>query len=288
MTSLSQLIRLARPRDWAKNAFVLMPVPFALAAGATVDAAVFLAGLVGFCLINSAVYVFNDLRDADHDRHHPSKKHRPVASGAVHLSSALLWCAALLVAGTLLILWTGSERALWLVAIYVVLNLAYTLGAKNIPLLDVFILSSGFVLRVLLGCALVGVQASNWLLLCSSTLALFLALTKRRADLTGGLGADHRPSLKGYNLAFVDQAMGIAATMAVTAYALYTIEAEVLVPGREFAPLLFVTYGVFEYLRLAHVNDAGGSPVDAMFGSPTMLLVGLGWVAATVWSLGLL
>jgi hypothetical protein len=82
--------------------------------------------------------------------------------------------------------------------------------------------------------------------------------------------------------------LGIAATMAVTAYALYTIEAEVLVTGREFAPLLFVAYGVFEYLRLAHVNDAGGSPVAAMFGSPTMLLVGLGWVAATVWSLGLL
>lgn len=288
MQFLPQLITLARPRHWAKNVFVLMPVPFALAAGAKMDAGVFLAGLVGFSLVNSAVYVFNDLRDADQDRRHPSKRHRPLASGAVRPGSALLWCAALLAVGTLLVVWTGREQALWVVATYVALNLAYSLGAKNVPLLDVFILSSGFVLRVLLGCALVGVQPSNWLLLCSSTLALFLALTKRRADLNSGVGADHRPSLKGYNLAFVDQAMGIAATMAITGYALYTVEAGVMVPGRAFAPLLFVVYGVFEYLRLAHVNDAGGSPVDTMFGSPTMLLAGLGWVAATVWSLGLL
>jgi len=264
-----------------------MPVPFALAAGATLDAGAFLAGLVGFSLVNSAVYVFNDLRDVDQDRSHPSKRNRPLASGAITPGSAILWCAVLLAAG-LLLLWTGREQVLWVVATYLVLNLAYSLGAKNVPLLDVFILSSGFVLRVLLGCALVGVQPSNWLLLCSSTLALFLALTKRRADLTTGMGADHRPSLTGYNLAFVDQAMGIAATMAVTAYALYTIEAEVMVPGREFAPLLFVAYGVFEYLRQAHVNDAGGSPVDTIFGSPTLLLAGLGWLAATVWSLGLL
>jgi len=288
MKSLSQLIRLGRPRHWAKNAFVLMPVPFALAAGATLDTGEFLVGLFGFSLLNSAVYVFNDLRDIDQDRRHASKKHRPLASGMVRPGSALLWCAALLATGALLILWTGREHALWVAAVYVALNVSYSLGAKDVPLLDVFILSSGFVLRVLLGCALVGVQPSNWLLLCSSTLALFLALTKRRADLTAGLGVDHRPSLTGYNLAFVDQAMGIAATMAVIAYGMYTIEAEVTVAGREFAPLLFVAYGVFEYLRLAHVNDAGGSPVDTVFGSPSMLLAGFGWVAATVWSLGLL
>ena len=288
MSDLSQLIRLARPSHWAKNAFVLMPVPFALAAGAGLDVTTFLAGIAGFSLLNSAVYVFNDLRDADQDRHHPKKKDRPVASGAVSLQAARLECAALLVAGGLLILATGSGSAAAVAATYVGLNFAYSLGAKNVPLLDVFILSSGFVLRVLLGCALVGVLPSSWLLLCSSTLALFLALAKRRADLVAGLGADHRPSLAGYNLAFVEQAMGIAATLAVTAYGLYTIEVDVMLSGREFVPLLFVAYGVFEYLRLAHVADEGGSPVRTLFGSPTMLLAGLGWMAATIWSLGLL
>jgi 4-hydroxybenzoate polyprenyltransferase len=287
MQQLGALIRLARPRHWGKNAFVLMPLPFALAAGASIEFLVLGAGLLGFSLVNSAVYVFNDLQDADQDRHHPTKRHRPIAAGEVAAPTALAWCLLLLALGTMLIAWTGEPRTLGIVAGYVGLNLAYSLGAKNVPLLDVFILSSGFLLRVLLGCALLGVLPSNWLLLCSSALALFLALTKRRADLIRGLGAEHRPSLKGYNVAFVDQAMGITAAMAVTAYGLYSLEADVLAPGREFASLLFVAYGVFEYLRLAHVHDAGGNPVDTIFGSPTMWLAGVGWVAATVWSLGL-
>jgi len=288
MPSLPQLIRLARPRQWVKNAFVLMPVPFALAADAPLAPRTLLAGLIGFSLVNSAVYVFNDLRDADQDRLHPAKMNRPLAARAVSPAVAVLWGAALLAAGSALVAWTSSENALWIVAIYVGLNVAYSLGAKNVPLLDVFILASGFVLRVLLGCALLGVPPSNWLLLCSSTLALFLALAKRRADLVAGIGADHRPSLAGYNLKFVDQAMGISVALTLTAYGLYTIDAEVLLPGREFASLLFVAYGLFEYLRLAHVEGQGESPVDTLLTSPTMWLAGVGWTVASLWSLGLL
>lgn len=282
-----ELARLARPWQWVKNLFVLMPVPFALAAGARVDYGTFALGLLGFCLANSAVYVFNDLRDAEQDRQHPTKRNRPIASGAVPPGLALGYSAALLAAAVALVLASGSRLALVVVGAYAVLNLLYCLGAKNVPLVDVFILSSGFVLRVLLGCALVAVQPSNWLLLCSSALALFLGLTKRRADLVQGLGAEHRPSLRGYNMAYLDQAMGITAAMAVTAYGLYTVEAGVMLPGREFVPLLFVAYGVFEYLRLAQVENAGGSPVEAVFGSPSMLAAGAGWALATVWSLGL-
>lgn len=288
MVSALQLIRLARPRQWVKNAFVLMPVPFALAASAPLAPRALLAGLIGFSLVSSAVYVFNDLRDADQDRLHPTKRNRPLAARTVRPAAAVLWGTALLAAGTLLLAWTGRGGALWVAAIYVGLNVAYGLGAKNIPLLDVFILASGFVLRVLLGCALLDVPPSNWLLLCSSTLALFLALAKRRADLVAGIGADHRPSLAGYNLTFLDQAMGISAALTLTAYGLYTIEAEVLLPGREFASLLFVAYGLFEYLRLAHVEGQGGSPVDTLLASPRMWGTGLGWTVSSLWSLGLL
>ena len=287
MPSLMQLIRLARPRQWVKNAFVLMPVPFALAAGAPLAPRTLLAGLIGFGLVNSAVYVFNDLRDADQDRLHPIKMKRPLAARTVSPAVAVLWGTVLLAAGSLLLAWTGREDALWVVAIYVGLNVAYSLGAKNVPLLDVFILASGFVLRVLLGCALLDVQPSNWLLLCSSTLALFLALAKRRADLIAGIGASHRPSLAGYNLPFVDQAMGISVALTLAAYGLYTIDAEVLLPGREFASLMFVAYGIFEYLRLAHVEGQGESPVDALLASPTMWVAGLGWAISSLWSLGL-
>jgi 4-hydroxybenzoate polyprenyltransferase len=288
MSSLLQLIRLARPRQWMKNAFVLMPVPFALASGAVLSLPTLLAGLLGFSLINSAVYVFNDLRDAEQDRRHPIKKNRPLAARTVTPGAAVIWCAVLLAAGALLVVATGRETAIWTVAIYLGLNVAYGFGAKNVPLLEVFILGSGFVLRVLLGCAILGVEPSNWLLLCSSTLALFLALAKRRADLVAGVGVDHRPSLAGYNLNFVDQAMGISATLALAAYGLYTVEAEVLLPGREFASLPFVAYGLFEYLRLAHVEGQGGSPADTLLTSPAMWVAGLGWTVASLWSLGLL
>jgi decaprenyl-phosphate phosphoribosyltransferase len=148
-------------------------------------------------------------------------------------------------------------------------------------------LSSGFILRVLLGCALVGVTPSNWLLLCSSTLALFMALTKRKAELVGA-GADHRPSLAGYNALFLDQAIGITAGMTLVAYALYSKEAEVLQPGREFASLPFVVFGVLEYLRISHTKGRGGTPIELVFSAPSLLLAGIGWAAATVWSLGLL
>jgi 4-hydroxybenzoate polyprenyltransferase len=275
-----------RPWQWAKNLFVLMPVPFAVAAGATVDSTRFLLGLAGFCLANSAVYVFNDLRDAEQDRLHPTKKLRPIAAGKVSPPVAL-GTALLLLAGALaLTYFSGVPAAVQILGIYVALNVAYSLGAKDVPLLDVFVLASGFVLRVLLGCALISVQPSNWLLLCSSALALFLALCKRRGDLVQGLGEDHRPSLRGYSLQYLDQAMGVTAAMAVTAYGLYTLDAEVLRPGREFASLLFVAYGVLEYLRLAQVEGRGASPMQTVFGSPTLVFAAVGWAVAVAWSVG--
>jgi 4-hydroxybenzoate polyprenyltransferase len=287
MQTLRALISLARPKHWAKNAFVFMPVPFGLASGgASLDPLAFIIGLAGFCLANSAVYAFNDVRDAEQDRKHPTKRGRPVASGRVRPLLALAWSLILAVAGVSLAWLTGRDYAIAVVLAYLVLNLIYSLGGKNVALLDVFILSSGFVLRVLFGCALILVTPSNWLLLCSSSLAMFLALAKRRADLARGLDHEHRPSLAGYNMGFLDQAMGITAGMTLIAYALYSMEAEVLLQGREFASLPFVVFGVLDYLRVAHVNDEGGSPVDLILSSPAIIICGFGWAAATLWSLG--
>ena len=170
---------------------------------------------------------------------------------------------------------------------YAGLNVIYSCWGKHVSLVDVFLLSSGFVLRVVLGCALVGVAPSSWLLLCSSGLALFLALAKRRADLISGVAGDHRPSLSGYNVPFLDHAMGITAALTLMGYALYCIDAEVLLAGREFATLPFVVFGVLDYLRLVHVNQEGGSPVDLLLTSPTLLFSGIGWVGATLWSVRL-
>jgi 4-hydroxybenzoate polyprenyltransferase len=287
MQRLRDLITLFRPKHWAKNVFVFMPVPFALAWGATFSAGRFSLGLLGFCLANSAVYALNDAQDAAQDREHPTKRNRPVAAGCISPGIARLWSVLLFVAANALAYGAAGTVALTIVLTYGALNLAYSLGVKNVPLLDVFILSSGFVLRVLFGCALVGVQPSNWLLLCSSALALFLALAKRRADLAQGLGVEQRPSLAGYTLPFLDQAIGISAGMTLIAYALYCRDATVLTPGREFASLPFVLFGVLDYLRVAHLKNEGGNPVDLILSSPSLLFSGVGWALATIWSVGI-
>lgn len=284
---LAQLVRLARPHHWIKNGFIALPVPFAVAAGSHLDPGVFAAGLLGFCLLASAVYVFNDLRDAEADRLNPRKRARPLASGAVPTSAALAELAFLAVAGGTLLASTGLPLVWGLAAVYAGVNVAYSLGAKHVPLLDVFILGAGFLLRVLLGCALVRAVPSNWLLLCSSALALFLAFAKRRGDLTDGMGPDHRPSLAGYSIAYLDAAMGICAGIALLTYALYCVDSRVFVRGRELASVVFVAFFILDYLRRAYTRNAGASPVEMVLRSRTLQLCGVGWTLAIAWSLGL-
>ena len=288
MAAPADWIALARPKHWIKNVFILMPVPFALATGATLEPTIFVLGLIGFSLVNSSVYVFNDVLDARADRHHPDKRDRPLAAGRIGSGPALGFGAVLLLGGLVLLGLTGVRAASWITGIYITLNLFYSLRAKRIPLVDVFVLASGYVLRVLLGCALLAVAASNWLLLCSSTLALLLALGKRRADVVTGIDSQHRPSLAGYNQGFVEQAIGITAAVALVSYALYCIEAQAFVPGREFVSLPFVAFGILEYVRLVHMRGEGGSPVELALSSPSLLACGVGWVVAVVWSTGLL
>jgi 4-hydroxybenzoate polyprenyltransferase len=282
---ISDLIRLSRPRHWVKNVFVVMPLPFAVAAGAELHVGSFLLGLFGFCLVNSAVYVGNDIVDAEADRHHSRKRHRLIASGVVRPGVAAVFGATLLACGLGMCAATGSESATCVALAYVAINVVYTGGAKHIAVLDVFLIASGFVLRVYLGCFLVEAMPSDWLLLCSSGLALFLGFAKRRSDLNGETGTEHRPSLEGYSQAFLDQAMAVSAAVALVSYALYTVNSEVLRDGRQLASLPFVAYGIFSYLRLVEVDGAGHSPVDIAFRSRSLQICALGWVLSVLWSL---
>jgi 4-hydroxybenzoate polyprenyltransferase len=284
---LRQLVRLARPRDWAKAVFILLPLPFALRAGvAHIHPLDLVLGIVGFCVTASGVYVLNDVRDAEADRGHPTKRHRPVASGAVPAAVAIPYGIGLLAAGLALGWASGHPPVVWLLLVYLALNACYTLGAKEIPLLDVFLIASGFVLRVLVGCSLVDAAPSNWLLICTIWLALFLGFAKRRADLSRGKGAEARPNRLGYSASFLDQTMGIAAGIAILSYALYSQEAQVFVRGRELAGMPFVAYGLLHYLRLAHLDQLRDSPVEMAWRSRTLQLCGAGWLLATGWSLG--
>jgi len=285
---LLNLIRLARPRHWIKNVFVLAPVPFAVAAGAKVDLVVLATGILGFSLVNSSVYAINDVCDAAADRLHPRKRLRPVAAGLVSPPVALVEAAVLLAGGVALCLATGRPGVLLLAMIYVVLNLAYSLGVKHVALVDVFLLSSGFVIRVFLGCELVDVLASPWLVLCASALAIFLGFSKRRADLASDPECQTRPSLRGYTHAFLDQATAISAGVALLCYAIYAIESPVFEAGRQLVSLPFVAYGILNYLRLNQLADGrGGSPVEIAYSSRAMQICAGGWLAAVFWSLGM-
>lgn len=285
---LRQLFRLARPQHWIKNAFVVVPLPFAVAAGASVDVSRFLLGLSGFSLVTSSVYVVNDIWDATADRHNPTKRERPVASGAISPALAWIFAAVLAVVGLVACRLTGSGLAFWLTLLYLAANLAYSYRLKHVALVDVFLLASGYVIRVLLGCALIDAPPSNWLLICASALALFLAFTKRRADLVAGVSIAHRPVLAGYSPGFLEQAMAIMCGIALLAYALYSIEAAGFVEGRELAGIPFVAFALLQYLRLAFTEARGASPVDLALRSTQLQVCALAWLLATIWSLGLI
>jgi 4-hydroxybenzoate polyprenyltransferase len=288
MTKLvADLIRLARPRDWAKSVFVMLPLPFAIRAGATLSPSVVALGVAAFCVTASGVYVLNDLRDAEADRAHPRKRTRPIASGAVAPGIAAAWGVALLAGGLALAAATGHAGVLAYLLAYVAINAFYTLYGKRVPILDVFLLGSFYVLRVLVGCALVDAQPSNWLLTCSLWVALFLGFAKRRADFARGSGAEEQPRRIGYTATFLDQAMSIAAGITLVSYALYSQEAAVFREGRELAGMPFVAFGLLHYLRLAHLDEVRVGPVEMAWRSRALQLCSLGWLVATTWSLGL-
>lgn len=290
-STLWDLVRLARPHHWVKNAFVLLPMPFALADRphlglGNLDWPAIGWGMLGFSLVNSAIYVLNDLLDAAADGRHPRKQSRPIAAGRISPSTALAFCLALLTAGLTASALAGSTE-LMISALYIAINAYYCLQGKSLALVDVFLLSSGYVLRVLLGCALVNAPPSPWLLVCTSSLSLFLALLKRRSDVLAGLGVEHRASLAGYNLAFLDQAAGLLAGVTLVSYMLYTIDAPVLIDGRRLASVPFVAFGVLNYLRMAQVDGAGASPVEMFYRSHSTQICVTGWALAVLWALRL-
>ena len=284
---LRSLLILARPHQWIKHVFILLPIPFALADGARLDVQTFLSGLFGFALISSGVYAMNDVFDRRADLLHPTKRNRPVASGAVPVPVASVFALALVGVGLALV-WRISGEAFTLTVVYILMNVAYSSFGRSQALLDVFLLSSGFVLRALFGCALVAAPASSWLLLCVSALALFLTFGKRRADLLDDVADDHRGSLGGYDEPFLRQAMTLTGTTALLSYCLYTLDSPVLTGARALAPAPFVAYGILHYLRAVQVEGVRYSPVEMIYRSPTIQLCALGWTLSVLWALGYL
>lgn len=282
MSGLKPYLKLLRPHQWVKSGFVFVGLLFGHAwHDAVLVQNVFLTA-AAFALAASAVYVLNDLADRERDREHPEKCRRPLAAGTVSVAAAVLLAVACLLAATGLAL-VVSTSVLAIVVVYVLLNVAYSLGLKHVVLLDVFIISAGFMLRILAGTLGVGITPSHWLLLCGLMLTLFLGFAKRRAELNAleGRGGSHRKVLDDYDPVLLDKLIGISAAGTIVSYSLYTVSAETLAmhgTGNLIYSVPFVVYGIFRYLFLLHRRGGGGDPAAALLRDVHLLVAFGGWL----------
>ena len=296
MTTFAAAVQLMRPRQWVKNGFVLVGPIFG---HGFADAALQVkAGLLllAFCLVSSGVYALNDVLDRQADRAHPTKRHRPVACGAVTPAAALAFALVLAVLGMMLASLV-SPMAAGLAACYVVFNLGYSAGLKHVAILDVLLIAAGFMLRILAGTLGLDIAPSHWLLLCGFMVTVFLGFAKRRAELfaldSGEGGADgvetpQRPVLGYYSPRLLDQFIAISAAGAMIAYALYTVDAKtVAIHGtdRLVYTVPFVLYGLFRYLHVLYRGKGGADPTAELLGDGHLLLVILLWLASVLWLL---
>jgi 4-hydroxybenzoate polyprenyltransferase len=282
---LTALLKTMRPRQWPKNIFIFAALVFDKQ---LLNAEAFLrtlAGFVLFCLISSSVYIFNDLADVEADRQHPDKKNRPIAAGKLPVSVA--WFAGIgLVIVALSLAYLLAPNFAAVLFIYFLLNIAYSKWLKHIPIIDVFVIAAGFVLRVHAGVTLIQVERfSPWLYVVMTLLSLFLGFGKRRAELAllaHGAGS-HRKVLEGYTLPLLDQYIMIVSGTTIVAYSLYTFSAP-NVPKNDSMMLTipFVVYTIFRYLYLIEVKHAGGAPEEILLSDRPFQIAMILWAVAVL------
>jgi 4-hydroxybenzoate polyprenyltransferase len=283
---LKALLQSMRPAQWTKNLFVFAALIFAQK---FFSGPLFLksaAAFVVFCFVSGAFYIFNDLQDREEDRAHPKKSQRPIARGDISPTQAL--AAFVLLAGGSLVAAFFLNTAFFIaVAIYVLLQLGYSLKLKQVVILDIFVISAGFVIRVVAGGLVIDVPISSWLLICTTLLALFLSMSKRRHELVllEDKATNHRPILKEYSAYLLDQMIAVVTASTLIAYCLYTISPETVEKfGTEHLvwTSAFVLYGIFRYLYLVHQKGKGGSPEELVLQDKPLLLNIVLWIAAVI------
>ncbi|MCI0587527.1 MAG: decaprenyl-phosphate phosphoribosyltransferase [Planctomycetes bacterium] len=286
---LRDLLVSLRPEEWTKNLFVLAPLVFA---GRLVDASSRArAGilLVAFCLLASSVYLANDIADLSADRLHPVKRRRPLPSGRISVGMAGV--ASVLLALLGLGLGFAIERdfpaVTGLLAGYLLLNLAYSFVLKHAVVVDALCVAGGFLLRIHAGGAAIGAEVSHWLSLCTLFVSLFLALAKRRAEISllGEESSGHRAALAQYTPAFLDQLIGWLCACTILSYSIYTVSPETrekFGTDRLWWTVPFVIYGVARYLFLLHRRDGGGNPARTMVRDVPFLVNAALWAAVAI------
>jgi 4-hydroxybenzoate polyprenyltransferase len=278
---ISSLFRLMRPPHWAKNVFVLAPLLFAQMVHVPSALAKSLLAFIAFCAVSSTVYIFNDYLDRNEDRNHPVKRLRPLAARTVSNKAALTLAVVLATISLLIGLQLGTGFVAVTVG-YLVLNLLYTQWLKHVVILDVMIVSIGFVLRVVAGGLAIGVEVSTWLLLCTIFLALFLAFSKRRHELSllAEDATEQRKVLTHYGQPFLDQMINVVTASTVVSYALYTISEDTVQRFNTRSlvyTIPFVLFGIFRYLYLAYQQPNRLNPTEAIVRDLPSLLNILLW-----------
>jgi 4-hydroxybenzoate polyprenyltransferase len=274
-----------RPRQWVKNLFVFAGVIFSQQLF-TPSLGRAVAAFVLFCGLSGAIYLLNDVADADKDRLHPVKRRRPVAAGELSRGAALAGGVLLLLAGVAASFALSARFGLVAVG-YALLLTAYSVWLKHLVILDVLTVAVGFVLRAVAGAVAIDVEISGWLLICTVLVALFLALGKRRHEYLTlhGEAAAHRPILAEYSEGFLDQMIAVVTASTVTAYALYTMSPETVAKFHtRWLPvtLPFVLYGIFRYLYLLYRRQLGGNPSDLFLTDRALLVNTLLWMLAVL------
>jgi 4-hydroxybenzoate polyprenyltransferase len=284
--SLRDALVSLRPAQWTKNLFVGAALVFAKKAldGPLLLRTVAAVGI--FCLISGSLYLVNDVLDYVEDKVHPKKAKRPIAAGRLSRGTAVILAAGLGVVSVILAYALAPAFCL-AAAVYIVLQLGYSFKLKHVVILDVFLVASGFVIRVVAGGLVIGVPISSWLLICTTLLALFIALSKRRQELRllEANAAGHRPILKEYSLPLLDQMISVVTASTVIAYCLYTVSEETV---KKFGTthllytMPFVLYGIFRYLYLVHLKGAGGSPEELILKDKPLLAACVLWIMSVV------
>jgi 4-hydroxybenzoate polyprenyltransferase len=285
---LRQILILVRPEHWVKNLFVFIPAFFAAKMSDMPVLLATLTGFLSFCLIASAVYTLNDMVDAKEDRNHPDKCKRPLASGAMKRSEAIVVLSVLLLGGTSLAA-SLSWEALLIALLYFTINVFYSFGLKHIAIIDIALIGLGFLLRVFMGGAAAGVPVSQWLIVLTFLIALILGLAKRRGEyVIATNGLNFRKALEGYNMPFLDASMVVCSTVAIVAYIMYCFSPEVTTrigSDKIFYTAFFVVLGVLRYLQLTLVYNKTESPTRALLRDAFLQIVLLMWIGAFCWLL---
>jgi 4-hydroxybenzoate polyprenyltransferase len=282
---MKHYIILLRPKQWAKNLFLYVPLFFA-GKFFELDKILLLAGgFFSFSFLASSIYIINDYRDIEDDKKHPEKRFRPLASGKVNKSYSIILSAALTIIGfAIAYLVDGTGKFLFISAIYYLMNMLYSFGLKNISIIDILILATGFVLRVKGGAQLAHVSTTEWFIIMTFLLALFMAIAKRRDDVMLKLstGAEMRKSMKGYSLEFLNTMLGLFCAILIVSYINFTVTpaAHQKFGFRLYYTALFVIAAIMRYLQITFIHNKAGSPTDVLYKDRFIQITLLLWAAS--------